>query len=210
MVLILTLSGLVSCRVETSTNHWNTANVTPIPTPAPPAATPEPTTQPAPVDVKALHLPASKDYPVAKGDMFKGTPAVPVLQGKRARMYKTVITNGAKEGPDFAGRYTVVSWGAGMGNFSMVVVDAKTGKLFYPPFESVNHAAYGLPIEGADGNPAYKLESRLFAFNGCPGKEYEGCSNWAKEGLYIYDFNNGRFKLVRFVKKADFENGASN
>jgi hypothetical protein len=89
----------------------------------------------------------------------------------------------------------------------MVVVDAKTGKLFYPPFESVSLAAYGLPIEGADGNPAYKLESRLFAFTGCPGKEYEGCPDWSKEGLYIYDFNNGRFKLVRFVKKEALSKG---
>jgi len=211
VVIVFTLSGLLSCaesgRVDNHTTALNTGN---LPTPLPsPAATPEATPERTSVDIRNLRLPASDDYPVAKSDVFKGTPAVPVLQGKRARMYKTVITNGAKEGPDFAGRYTVVTWGAGMGNFSMVVVDAKTGKLFYPPFESIGLAAYGLPIDGAEGNPAYKLESRLFAFSGCPGKEYEGCPDRAKEGLYIYDFNNGRFKLVRFVKKADFEKEVS-
>lgn len=124
-------------------------------------------------------------------------------------MYKTVITDGAKEGPNFAGRYSVVTWGAGMGSFSVAVVDAKTGKMFYPPFESVSLARYGFPMEGAEGNPAYKLESRLFAFIGCPGKEYTGCPDRSKNGLYIYDFNNERFKLVRFVKNADLENGGS-
>jgi hypothetical protein len=89
--------------------------VTPIRTPS--AVTPDATPPPEPDDIKALHLPASEDYPAAKSDMFQGTPAVPVLQGKRARMYKTVITDGVKEGPDFAGRYTVVTWGAGLGNF---------------------------------------------------------------------------------------------
>lgn len=212
-ILVFALSGLFSCAGPSRADNQVTAP-TPsnLPAPSPtPAAAPEVIASDPPVseEIKALKLPASEDYPVAKSDMFKGTPAAPVLVGKRARMYKTVITSGAREGPDFAGRYTVVTWGAGMGNFSMVVVDAKTGKLFYAPFESVSLARYGLPIEGAGGNPAYKLGSRLFAFYGCPGKEYTGCPDRNKDGIYIYDFNNGRFKLVRFVKSADLENGAS-
>jgi hypothetical protein len=210
LILVFTLSGLLSCvrpsQVHEQIVTSGTNNPPPV-SPAP-AATPEERSELPSTEIKDLHLPPSEDYPVAKSDMFKGKPAVPALDTRRARMYKTVITEGAKEGPDFAGRYTVVTWGAGMGNFSMVVVDAKTGKLFYPPFESVSRAAYGLPIEGADGNPAYKLESRLVAISGCPGKEYEGCSNFAKDGLYIYDFKNGRFKLVRFVKNDDFEKAA--
>ncbi len=156
---------------------------------------------------KKLDLPLPEDFPVSKGEVFSGKPAKPILADKRARNYRTAITEGVSRGPNFAGRYTVVSWGAGMGNFSMVVVDARSGRIYFPPFESVSRAGYFQL--GADEPPSFRLDSRLFVFMGCPGKEYEGCSNWDREGFYIYRFDDGRFKLLRFVKRDEFE-AASN
>src|SRR5258708_1266359 len=71
--------------------------------------------------------PRSEDYPVPKCEMHEGRPAPVLLDSKRARSYRTVLREGAKKGPNFAGHYTIVSWGAGLGVFSMAVVDAKTG-----------------------------------------------------------------------------------
>ena len=156
---------------------------------------------------KQQKLPRSEDFPVKKSEMFSGTPAKPILTEKRARYYRTVLREGAERGANFAGHYTVLTWGAGMGNFSIAVIDARTGKIYFAPFESVSRAGYDLSFNGEpEMNPAFRVDSKLFAFTGCPGKEYEGCSDWDKDGFYLYSFNNGRFKLERFVKRDILEN----
>ena len=118
------------------------------------------------------------------------------------------LREGSERKPNFAGHYTIVTWGAGLGNFSIAVVDAQTGKIYFAPFESVSRAGFGFSsVEGKpEENPAFRLDSKLFAFTGCPGKEYEGCTDWDKDGFYLYSFNNGRFKKERFVKREVMEN----
>lgn len=148
---------------------------------------------------KMKDLPRSEDFPVKSSDIFTGKPASPHLIEPRAKRYRTVITQAVERGPNFAGRYTIVGWGAGMGNFSMAVADAKTGRIYFPPFESVSRASYGLHFDGEPSNPAFRKESRLFAFFGCPGKEDMGCEDWSKYGLHVYSFDNGKFNLEKFV-----------
>jgi hypothetical protein len=110
-------------------------------------------------------------------------------------MYRTVLREGAGKGPNFAGRYTVVTWGAGLGAFSMAVVDAKTGSVYFPPFEEVSSSDYGLPYVDAGNNPAWRINSKLFALAGVPnGKDNQG------EGMYLYVFDKGRFRLVHFIR----------
>lgn len=153
-----------------------------------------------------LKLPKPEDYPVSEREVFEGTPVSVKVVGKRVATYKTVISEGAKRGPNFAGHYTVVTWGAGMGNFSIAVVDARDGRVFFMPFDGVGHAGYGFNFEtGAETNPAFRIDSKLIAFSGCPGKEYTGCTDWDKEGFYLYSFENERFTLRKFVKRLDFE-----
>ena len=146
-------------------------------------------------------LPRSEDYPVSKSEYFKGKPASPILRSKRARNYRTVLREGAKSGPNFAGRYTIVTWGAGLGVYSMAVVDAKTGEIYFPPFKTVGNTSYGLPYLDKGNNPAFRIDSRLFAVGGCPSKRDE-CSD-DKYGLYLYVFDKEKFKLIRFVKWDD-------
>ena len=140
-------------------------------------------------------LPRSEDYPVPKGERFTGRPAPVALSSKRARMYRTVLREGAKGGPNFAGHYTIVTWGAGLATFSMAVVDARTGRVYFPPFEEVGASSHGLPVIDKGHNPAWRIDSKLFAFAGMPDwDERKG------EGLYLYTFDRGRFRLIRFVR----------
>ncbi len=147
--------------------------------------------------------PLPADYPVRKSEIFEGTPARPSLDSKRARLFRTVLRQGAKEGPNFAGRYSIVTWGASLGVFSMAVVDAKRGKVYFPPFKSVGGTAYGLPFFDKGENPAWNLDSRLFAFIGRPDANDKGM------GLYVYLFDRGRFRLLYFEKENEEERKAS-
>jgi len=136
--------------------------------------------------------PKSEDYPAGK--RFDGTPASVILSSRRARMFRTVLRSGAKDGPNFAGHYTLVAWGCGLGAFSMAVVDAQTGQVFFPPFECVDSSDFGLPIVDKGNNPAFKIESNLFVFYGSTD---EGKST----GWHFYVFNKGRFKRVYFIRE---------
>lgn len=142
--------------------------------------------------------PAPKSYPVAVRDRYSGKPVSPKLITKRARTFRTMIREGSKQGPNFAGRYTIITWGAGLGTFSMAVVDAKTGIVFFPPFKSVYGSGYGLPFLDDGSNPTWSNDSRLFAFFGRPDVGDKGM------GLYVYSFDKGRFKL-RYFEKEDEE-----
>ena len=73
-------------------------------------------------------LPRFEDYRADAA--FKGSPAAVVTEGsKLARTYRTRLREGAAKGPNFAGRFTLVSWGCGASCQEWAVVDARTGQV---------------------------------------------------------------------------------
>jgi hypothetical protein len=50
----------------------------------------------------------------------------------RAREYRTALRSGAAKGPNFAGHFTVVTWGCGTSCQSHAIVDAQTGAVYFP------------------------------------------------------------------------------
>ncbi len=138
--------------------------------------------------------PKFSDFPAKT--MFKGKPAPVRIEGRKARMFRTVLRQGAKEGPNFAGHYTVVVWGCGADSFSLAVVDARNGKVYFPPFGCITLAGGydALSIEGKEAdNPAYRRESDLLIFAGAedtPSLKPEDRS------VQFWVFRNGRFDLV--------------
>lgn len=75
-------------------------------------------------------LPDFSKYPIPEAELFKGTPApVDLSSYKGAKTYKTKLQEGEKEGPNFAGHYTVVSFGCGTQCQDNWLIDAKTGKV---------------------------------------------------------------------------------
>ena len=79
-------------------------------------------------------LPKFEDYPVVVPEIK--SPA-PVDLSRR-----TVLRHGAKKGPNFAGRYTVVIWGCGAPCKSFSIVDAITGKVHEPGFSLTLGASF--------------------------------------------------------------------
>ncbi len=99
---------------------------------------------------RAHHLPRFDDYGVTD-TVVPGPPAPVQLTNRIARQYRTVIRNGAKEPPDFAGHFTVVIWPNGTSP-QFVIVDARTGQVYYD-----EQVTFGLPLP-----PMYRRDSRLF------------------------------------------------
>lgn len=134
------------------------------------------------------------DYPATA--TFQGEPAKPVIRSKLANLYRTKIRDGSKRGPNFAGHYTVVSWGCGMDAYMFVVVDAKTGKVYEPPVGCMALAGgYGIPIAGFRdaSNPGYRLDSKLIVVVGLEDGDDVALTDRAAT---VYLFDKGIFKRV--------------
>jgi hypothetical protein len=60
-------------------------------------------------------------------ESYIGEPHVPILEGDLKR-FKTVITSQVANGPNFAGAYTIVTWGCGSDCQISLSFNAKTGQ----------------------------------------------------------------------------------
>ncbi|HEV1284808.1 MAG TPA: hypothetical protein VNU44_05835 [Bryobacteraceae bacterium] len=94
------------------------------------------------------------------------------------------LQDAAKEGPDFAGQYTVVRWGCGSNCAVLAVVNARTGKIYRFPFI----AAGGVYIP-PDHVISYRLNSSLLIITGTIDDEH--C------GKYYYNWNGARLSLLK-------------
>lgn len=134
-----------------------------------------------------FETPRFEDFPVGEEGQFKGKPA-PVKLTPEARKYRTMIREGAREGPNFAGHYTIVEWGCGVGCVQFAIVDAKTGAVFMPAF----YVALPPVTEGETGEPPeplqYRPDSKLLIAG--------GSRNEKGEGIYYYKWDKNRLTLI--------------
>jgi hypothetical protein len=88
----------------------------------------------------AVRNPQFADFAVAS--VYHGRKAAPVLSTATARSHATAIRRGVASGPNFAGRYTVVTWGCGTHCQRFALVDARTGRTTVSPIHLVRGAEF--------------------------------------------------------------------
>ena len=127
--------------------------------------------------------PRFDDFPISR--IYKGVPA-PVDLGSdpTARSYRTRLRQEARKGANFAGHYTVVSWGCGSNCESIAIVDALNGGVYD-----------GIGDErGAD----FKINSNLMISDPAypPGGTAYGDNPSDKLPVRYYVWNDHKFKLI--------------
>lgn len=96
-------------------------------------------------------VPSAETFPNER--KFSGAPAaVDFSSNADARAFRTLLTRAAAAGPNFAGSYTVATWGCGTSCQTSAVIDAETGAII----------AYGLP---SSFGVSYSKGSRLLVVN---------------------------------------------
>lgn len=109
-----------------------------------------------------------------------------------------MLHRGAKEGPNFAGHYTIVGWGCGSSCLEFAIVDASTGRVYFPPhLLSVSTVHVG----EAENEPEpkfwalrYRVDSDLLVVLGAPNDD-EGL-----EGISYYRWNGKSLERIRHLK----------
>jgi hypothetical protein len=128
------------------------------------------------------------DYEVAK--VYKGKPA-PVILTRSNRRWRTRLREGAEDGPNFAGHYTIAIWGCGSSCSSVAIIDAATGQVQFPGLNPV-----GIPFQKSRSGReyeglVYRLDSSLLIVDGCPREED---SNPPPCGTYYYLMKDATLK----------------
>jgi len=79
----------------------------------------------------SLHSLHFQNYPAF--DTLQGSVAPVDLQShKWAPRFRTVLRDGASHGPNFAGAFTIVTWGCGSSCRMLAVVDGRSGRVYGP------------------------------------------------------------------------------
>ena len=93
-----------------------------------------------------------KKFPVE--NIYRGKPKLPDFAGrdKTYRSLRTRITEGARSGANFAGKWAIVEIGCGAGCLSAFLVDISTGRVSTLPTSGEDYASLTLK---------YRLDSRL-------------------------------------------------
>jgi hypothetical protein len=152
------------------------------------------------------HLPRFEDLRVEP--RFEGVPAKPRFTAPAAlaenhqpskddllpdadERYRESVTFYARQGPNFAGHYTIAQWSCGTGCSSSVMVDAQTGQLYRKmPYGTLDTS--GTKYTGL----SFRVDSSLLIVEGCidnDQREQPDCSR------SYYRWSAPRFVLLRKV-----------
>ena len=140
-------------------------------------------------------VPRFEDYPAP---VYAGKRAPVNLRSARgAGSYRTRLREGAKEGINFAGHYTLVQWGCGTGCLDAAIIDGKTGRVYFP--DQLGGAGLWSWSDNFYDPLQFKPNSRLLVLTGFPASESN--SEHPKSGLYYYEWTGTRLRLVRLIAK---------
>ena len=117
---------------------------------------------------------------------------------KYARLFRTNLRNAAKESVNFAGHFILTTWGCGTNCSQSAVIDARTGKVFFPAvLQEIGIGYCELPDEV---DPiVLRADSRLLVLSGYKGGELNVKNSEC--GIYYLEWTGADFRKVKFEKK---------
>jgi hypothetical protein len=132
------------------------------------------------------------DFPPGFGDFqvqpFKGRLAKLQIVSEKDKQYATRLRELSHQKPNFAGHYTLVSWGCGASCVMAAAIDAETGKVTWLPFTLCCwDVTISEPLE-------FRRDSRLLVAH--------GSRNETGAGDYYYQIDASGFTLVKAYEKA--------
>lgn len=103
------------------------------------------------------------------------------------------ILEAAKQGPNFAGSYTLIMWSCGFVCVSSAVVDQKTKKVYFVEF-TASDCPYASPRKAV---LEFSKESDVIKINGVV--EWDGGKKVSKCGVHTFQWIGNRMKYLSFA-----------
>jgi hypothetical protein len=147
-------------------------------------------------DISRLKIPDIADYKVAA--KLGRLHSIDFSSSPDLRNWKTVLSKGYAQGVNFAGRYVIVTWGCGSECTQNAIIDAETGKVFWPAeialllSTETRFSPQGLAKlrVSDDASLHFNKDSSLLIVIGKLGEDAE------KAGIYFFRWDGKRLHLI--------------
>jgi hypothetical protein len=146
--------------------------------------------------------PQFEDYQVAQ--TWHGAPVPVKLTTPSERMFRTNLTNAAKETPNFAGHYRFTIWGCGSNCAAGAVIDLQTGRVYAPPLGGKGDGWSRWIVSSAmmaDAAIDFHPDSRLVIVR--RGINYSERLKASVPDVYYFVWEGDRFRQLLFISGAD-------
>lgn len=136
-------------------------------------------------NAKADQVPKFSQFPAR--EYSRGPTGRLDLSDPHAYSYRTRLREGAQQGANFAGHYTVVTWGCGTDCATGAIIDALTGHVVFLPNVDSNQMEHE---RDSDFNSfVFRLHSRLIVFAG-------QLNDQGEKATFFMDFDGKNFRQV--------------
>ncbi len=127
-----------------------------------------------------------RDYRVT--EIYTGKHArVDLSSHPEAKTWRAKLIEAANKGSNFAGHYTIAIWGCGTSCTAFAIIDAITGKVFFPKnLTRVSWAGWQEKEYGLK----FRLDSNLLIVYGSPNEEDQ-------KGTFYYKWENNEIQLIK-------------
>jgi hypothetical protein len=145
------------------------------------------------------NAPRFESYPAA---VWRGRVAPLDLRSHPlARLYRTSLRQQIKEeGINFAGHYTLAAAGCGTGCSITAIIDARTGRAYFPNELSGWTGIVGdYEFQEGEDIRTFRAGSKLLRVVGRPNIGAVREERHGPSGIYYYEWVNNRLRLVRFT-----------
>lgn len=140
--------------------------------------------------------PSFSDYIVGV-EHSRGAHAID-LSTPMAVKFKTVLTKGVASGPNFAGKFSIITWGCGSNCNQVAIVEVPTGKTYFPPELEYVNDAYLAPSQPNVPTFQFRPNSELLVVSG-------NMPPYEKAGIKYFRWHNQKLELLKFVYKSEWQ-----
>lgn len=130
--------------------------------------------------------PVFEDFPVQVGSVPQKYASKVILATPRSRRYRTVISDGGKQAPDFAGIYRVATWGCGTDCRGFAIINRVNGIVYTPSSFELLAGVMG----NSENRVQYRQDSRLMILTGILDDDEK------REGKYFFEWTGKDLKLI--------------
>jgi hypothetical protein len=144
------------------------------------------------------YVPRFEDFPLTEN---WNRPSVPLkLITRSERMFRTQLTNAAKEPPNFAGHYRLTFWGCRSQCGAGAVIGLQTGLVFPPPLDA-HEDGWDRWIKSPalfEGSAIdFRRDSKLVVLKG--GINYSEVLKANVPDVYYFVWEHSRFRQLLFI-----------
>jgi hypothetical protein len=149
--------------------------------------------------------PRFEDYPA---DVWAGKAVLLDLRSHPlARTFRTHLSEDIKtEGINFAGHYTFATVGCGTGCSITAIIDARTGRAYFPKPLSGWTGIVGDFDKYEEYEQQTRADSRLLRRLGRPNIGRRDEERYGPSGVYYYEWINNHLQLVKFIHVGSYPN----